>query len=172
MIELRSVDVSKVAESILSGFRDRAESQACQLSCEIEPGTWALADPGALEQILSNLTENAIKYSGGGAVTIWAERTPNERVRLGVDVVGAGISPEHQARLFERFYRVDPGRSRDQGGTGLGLAIVKHLCEAMNGDVSVESRSPKGTRFIVELALTNPGRDPSLAPASRPPTRT
>jgi two-component system phosphate regulon sensor histidine kinase PhoR len=75
----------------------------------------------------------------------------NDKVRLTVADSGPGIPPEHHARLFERFYRVDDARSRDLGGTGLGLAIVKHLALANGGDVSVESDVGKGSRFVVAL---------------------
>ena len=167
LIDKRAVNVQQVAETVFAALEEKAERGGCQLVLEVQPNVWVLADSGALEQILTNLSENAIKYSGGGAVTIWAEKR-GATVHLGVDDEGKGIAEEHRARLFERFYRVDPGRSRDQGGTGLGLAIVKHLAEAMDGRVSVTSRKPRGTRFLVELAEASPGYRPSRAPVTRP----
>jgi two-component system phosphate regulon sensor histidine kinase PhoR len=74
-----------------------------------------------------------------------------ERVRIRVKDDGPGIAPHHLGRIFERFYRVDPGRSREQGGTGLGLSIVKHLATRMEGDVLVESKLGAGTTFTVQL---------------------
>jgi two-component system phosphate regulon sensor histidine kinase PhoR len=168
LIDKRAVNVRQVAETVFAALEEKAERGDCRLILEVEPNVWVLADSGALEQILTNFSENAIKYSGGGAVTIWAEKKAG-MVHLGVDDEGRGIDEEHQARLFERFYRVDPGRSRDQGGTGLGLAIVKHLAEAMDGKVAVSSREPQGTRFWVELTEAGPGYRPSRARASRPP---
>ena len=76
----------------------------------------------------------------------------NQKIEhITVEDTGPGIAPEHLPRIFERFYRVDPARSRDQGGAGLGLAIVKHLVESMNGSVSAESEPGKGSRFVVTL---------------------
>lgn len=109
------------------------------------------ADRKALEHVLVNLLDNAIKYSGEGAtVTVRAARR-GEGVRLTVADDGPGIEARHLPRLFERFYRVDASRSRQVGGTGLGLAIVKHLCEAMEARVSVESEVGEGARFHVDL---------------------
>jgi two-component system phosphate regulon sensor histidine kinase PhoR len=109
------------------------------------------AERAAVEQILINLTDNAIKYTPeGGRVTVSAERR-GEQVQLIVEDTGPGIPEEHHVRLFERFYRVDSARSRELGGTGLGLSIVKHLALANGGDVRVESTVGKGSRFIVTL---------------------
>ena len=77
--------------------------------------------------------------------------TREDRVRIEVQDDGPGVPPEHRARLFERFYRVDPGRSKEMGGTGLGLAIVKHLVGAMNGEVGMEPAEPSGSVFWVDL---------------------
>ncbi|MFL5264105.1 MAG: sensor histidine kinase, partial [Anaeromyxobacteraceae bacterium] len=108
------------------------------------------ADPRAIEQVLVNLLDNAVKYAPeGGDVRLHAAREGTRAV-LSVWNSGPGIDRRHLPRLFERFYRADEGRSRDQGGTGLGLAIVKHLVQAQGGDVGVESGAA-GTRFWVKL---------------------
>lgn len=108
-------------------------------------------DASALDQILVNLVDNGVKYTAaGGNVWVRAERR-GAAVRLEIEDDGPGIAPHHRERVFERFYRVDPGRSRELGGTGLGLSIVKHLVEAMGGRVGVEERPPAGARFWVEL---------------------
>jgi two-component system phosphate regulon sensor histidine kinase PhoR len=98
-----------------------------------------------------NLVDNAIKYGKrGGSVRVTGARR-GARVALTFEDDGPGIGREHLPRLFERFYRVDTGRSRERGGTGLGLAIVKHLVEAMGGTVRVESEPGRGTTFKVDL---------------------
>src|SRR5690349_6279570 len=104
------------------------------------------ADAKALDQILVNLIDNAVKYSGEGHV--WVEaRDIGDAIRIEVRDDGPGIADRHRERVFERFYRADSGRSRDAGGTGLGLAIVKHLVESMNGAVGVEPNTPRGSIF-------------------------
>jgi two-component system phosphate regulon sensor histidine kinase PhoR len=104
-----------------------------------------------LQQAIRNLVDNGVKYSEpGGVVRLVGERVGDE-VRISVSDQGCGIAPEHHARLFERFYRVDKARSRKLGGTGLGLAIVKHIVLAHRGKVTVESAPGKGSRFTLHL---------------------
>jgi two-component system phosphate regulon sensor histidine kinase PhoR len=110
-----------------------------------------VADPTALEQVLLNLLDNAVKYTPEGGRIEVRLGTLDDAVRVEVVDDGPGIEPRHCSRLFERFYRVDPGRSRELGGTGLGLAIVKHLVESMGGHVGVEAASPHGSRFWFTL---------------------
>lgn len=102
------------------------------------------ADRTALRQIVSNLVENALRHTREGVITIFSEKDP-KGVWIGVRDTGEGISEEHLPRIFERFYRVDSGRSRAQGGTGLGLSIVRHMAEAHGGRVRAESRLGEGT---------------------------
>ena len=129
-----------------------AERRGTTLHAEIPALPWVMADRKSLEQVLVNLLDNAIKYSGEGAtVTVRAEAR-GDRVRITVRDTGPGIESRHLPRLFERFYRVDTSRSRAEGGTGLGLAIVKHLGEAMGAAVSVESAVGAGSSFHVDLA--------------------
>jgi signal transduction histidine kinase len=97
-----------------------------------------------VRQILSNLVDNSLRHTESGAVTIFTERDTSG-IWIGVRDTGTGIAPVHLTRIFERFYRADPGRSRESGGTGLGLAIVKHLVDAHSGTVKVESEIGKGT---------------------------
>lgn len=104
----------------------------------------AYADRTAILQILANLVENAIRHTSQGAVTVFSEPDQNG-TWIGVRDTGEGISPDHLSRIFERFYRVDTGRSREHGGTGLGLAIVRHMTEAHGGRVRVTSRIGEGT---------------------------
>jgi two-component system phosphate regulon sensor histidine kinase PhoR len=104
-----------------------------------------------LEQAVVNLIDNAIKYSASGqTVAVEAEQTDMEMV-ISVRDEGCGISREHLPRIFERFYRVDKARSREQGGTGLGLAIVKHIALVHGGSLSVRSAVGRGSTFHLRL---------------------
>ncbi len=109
-------------------------------------------DRERLKQVMINLLDNAIKYTEeGGSIRVTARREGPEGVCVEVSDTGSGIPPEHHARIFERFYRVDKDRSRDVGGTGLGLAIVKHIVEAHGGTIRVESTVGEGSRFMFTL---------------------
>jgi two-component system phosphate regulon sensor histidine kinase PhoR len=151
-LRLEAVEVQPLVEQLLPPFLERADKRGVRLRHTLPPELPPVrADRRALEQVLGNLVDNGVKYVGEGAeVRLWA-RTERSEVCLMVEDTGPGIEPRHLPRLFERFYRVDAGRSRGLGGTGLGLAIVKHLVEAMEGTVSVESTVGKGTRFTVWL---------------------
>ena len=105
------------------------------------------ADPTALRQVLGNLVENAVRHTAEGTVRVVARRD-GDMITLAVTDTGIGIPAEHLHRIFERFYRVDPARSREQGGTGLGLAIVRHLVEAHGGHVTAESEAGVGTTIF------------------------
>ena len=105
----------------------------------------AYVDPTALRQVLGNLVDNAVRYTSEGTVRIFTRPRRDGGVVVGVRDTGSGIAPEHLSRIFERFYRVDPARSREAGGTGLGLAIVRHLVEAHGGRVDAESAIGRGT---------------------------
>ncbi len=121
------------------------------LHVHIDDSIIVLGDAQALDQVLVNLLDNAVKYTPeGGHVEVQCEAY-EDKVRIMVLDDGAGIAPQYQKRIFERFYRIDPGRSRDMGGTGLGLSIVKHLCETMGGRIGVSSRVPHGSNFWFDL---------------------
>jgi two-component system phosphate regulon sensor histidine kinase PhoR len=113
-----------------------------------------------MEQALINLVQNAIEYSDpGGVIRVSAEKK-GASVLLCVRDEGCGIARNHLPRLFERFYRVDKGRSRELGGTGLGLAIVKHIVQAHRGRVSVDSRPGEGSTFRIHLPASQSERVP------------
>ncbi len=142
------------AAHLLGMFRERADKRKITLSLASLKGLQIDADRRALEQVLTNLVDNAVKYCPeGSTVTLRASlaEAPQSGVHLRVEDDGAGIEEKHFARLFERFYRVDAGRSREMGGTGLGLSIVKHLVEAMGGAIEVASTVGQGTTFDVTL---------------------
>jgi two-component system, OmpR family, phosphate regulon sensor histidine kinase PhoR len=146
-----AVQVGSIADQIAESTRARARAADIRISTDCDPRAVALGDPLAIEQILENLVDNAIKYGkAGGSVELSAERA-QARVRVVVRDDGPGIARHHLGRLFERFYRVDPSRSRERGGSGLGLAIVKHLVESMGGVISVESHLGEGSTFVVDL---------------------
>lgn len=151
-----------VMEHMAALAEDRAARRRVQISVEAAGDlAYIRADRRALEHVLSNLVDNAVKYGASGGRVILGARQEGEQVVLSVRDFGPGIEKKHLSRLFERFYRVDAGRSRDLGGTGLGLAIVKHLVESMSGSVSVESEVGAGTIFRVSL--------PAIYPSRRPP---
>ncbi len=149
------VQLRAVSEQVLSLLRPRVEDKRIDVVNEIAADLpSARADRKGLEQVFTNLLDNAIKYCGPGTkVRLRAQRTDNNTLRIEVADSGPGIEPRHLPRLFERFYRVDSGRSRDMGGTGLGLSIVKHLVEAMGGAIGVDSVPGKGATFWFTLPL-------------------
>lgn len=110
-----------------------------------------LADPGRLEQVLINLLDNAIKYTPASGTISFITAEENGMLRIGVRDTGIGIPPKDLPRIFERFYRVDAARNRDEGGTGLGLSIVKHIVQLHGGTVAVESEPGKGSTFWISL---------------------
>jgi two-component system phosphate regulon sensor histidine kinase PhoR len=109
------------------------------------------ADQKGVDQVVSNLVVNAVKYSDPHGAVVIDAHAKKGWVRFEIADDGPGIAPEHRERVFERFYRIDKGRSRETGGTGLGLAIVKHLTLAMGGTVGIEPREPRGAIFWVRL---------------------
>jgi two-component system phosphate regulon sensor histidine kinase PhoR len=151
LFEPERVDVGRAARHVVEGLEARAHAKNITVVVEGDAPTFAMCDAGALDQVLVNLVDNAIKYTPeGGRVTVVHQREHGRAV-IEVKDDGPGIAAQHLPRIFERFYRVDAGRDRRQGGTGLGLAIVKHLVQRMNGEITVESRLGRGTRFLVRL---------------------
>jgi two-component system, OmpR family, phosphate regulon sensor histidine kinase PhoR len=149
-LEIGPLEIAPLSAACLDLFRKSAQDKKITLGYDGPDALRALADRRAIEQILVNLLDNAVKYTPeGGRIAVLADDAGNEVV-LSVLDTGPGIEPRQQARVFERFYRADPGRSREMGGTGLGLAIVKHLAQAQGGQVGVES-GQGGSRFWVRL---------------------
>jgi len=150
--EAAPVALRAVSEQVLALLRPRIDEKRLEVSNEIGVNLPPVrADRKGLEQVFTNLLDNAIKYGGPG--THIALRAARQEAAFRVEVAdsGPGIEPRHLPRLFERFYRVDSGRSRDMGGTGLGLSIVKHLVEAMGGTIGVDSTPGKGSTFWFTL---------------------
>jgi len=141
--------VRRAAETV----QPKAEGKGVTLELKVPDQLFATADDRGLEVVVQNLLDNAVKYTRpGGQVALVAEERAG-RCAVSIRDTGVGIEGRHLARVFERFYRVDPGRSRDMGGTGLGLAIVKHLVGGMGGEVQVESQPGVGSTFTVLLPL-------------------
>lgn len=151
-LDLEPLALDGVVEQVCAIHKEAAERKAIRLTAAVPAeAPPVLADRRALDQILTNLVDNAIKYCGDKATVKLSARARSGEVALTVEDTGPGIEAKHLPRLFERFYRVDTGRSRDLGGTGLGLSIVKHLAEAMEGSIEVESAPGKGTVFTLTL---------------------
>ena len=141
-------DISGIVTDIFSAVHNAATAKGLALTFTGDHRR-VDADPTALRQILANLVENAVRYTTRGAVEVHAEPAPNGATAVSVSDTGSGIPAEHLGRIFERFYRVDAARSRDEGGTGLGLAIVRHLVEAHGGTVRARSVVGQGTTITV-----------------------
>lgn len=146
-----AVDLAEQAEAAVALLRERARTRQTTVAVDIAPGTRITADARALDQVLTNLVDNAIIHTPAGSRVTVRARAGDGCVVLEIEDDGPGIPAPHRARVFERFYRVDPGRSRASGGTGLGLSIVKHLVEAMRGELSVTSGAAGGALFRVTL---------------------
>jgi two-component system phosphate regulon sensor histidine kinase PhoR len=156
------VRLAPLVSDIKTALAARAAEHRILVQNEIAAERVVYADPRRLEQMLTNLIDNAIKFNReGGSVKISLERDAQEglRDRITISDTGDGIPAEHVERIFERFYRVDRARSRDLGGTGLGLAIVKHLARAHGGEILVQSTPGAGSTFIIELPAAPPNSE-------------
>ncbi len=162
---LEPIELGSLLSQVAALFRERAERKGLELrvSSETSP-IYAQADRRALENVLTNLIDNSVKYCGSGAVVRINVDVADGQARVIVEDTGPGIETAHLPRLFERFYRVDTGRSRELGGTGLGLSIVKHLVEAMGSQIRVESTPGVGSRFFFSLMRVSPDIDLRSSP--------
>lgn len=155
--ELKSIDVGAVLVECIDEHQDVAKSKSLRLEMTAPAESiWGLADLEGLRTIADNLLDNAINYTPtGGRISVrW--RREEDWIVFEVEDTGVGIMKENQARIFERFFRVDRARSREVGGTGLGLSIVKHLCQVFGGQVKVTSQLGKGSTFTVRLRAAEP----------------
>jgi len=150
-LNLQPVPLRPLAEKILTDLKTRASAKDVKLVNAL-PELTATADANRLEQVLANLVDNAIKYGrANGTVIVGGQKTDADKIEIFVQDDGPGIPPESLDRVFERFYRVDKARSREQGGTGLGLSIVKHIVQSHGGKVWVKSEPGKGATFSFTL---------------------
>jgi signal transduction histidine kinase len=147
--ELYVVDLTALVNKLARLYRERFAAAGIALNLAVEEGAIAYGNPDQIERVLANLIENALRYTpSGGAVSI---ETSRDRAYLLVTVrdTGIGIAGEHLERVFDRFWRADPARSR--GGSGLGLAIARALARRHGGDVSVTSRPGVGSAFVASF---------------------
>ncbi|SDE80575.1 two-component system, OmpR family, sensor histidine kinase SenX3 [Pseudonocardia oroxyli] len=164
--DLEEVEVDEVVSEALGRSRLSAESARIDVTVDEPSGITVDGDRTLLVTALSNLLENAIAYSPPDASVSVSRTVEDGWVEVSVTDRGIGIAPEHQVRVFERFFRVDPARSRATGGTGLGLAIVKHVLANHGGEVRLWSRPGTGSTFTMRLPAARPvagDRDPAGA---------
>lgn len=155
--DLTAIDVSAILNECIDEHQNVAKSKSLLLETQapVDP-VWGLADEESLRTVADNLLDNAINYtpSGGRIVVRW--KRDADGIVIEIEDNGVGIAKENQARIFERFFRVDKARSREVGGTGLGLSIVKHHCQVFGGQVRVTSQLGKGSTFTVRLRAAEP----------------
>jgi two-component system phosphate regulon sensor histidine kinase PhoR len=156
------LELRPLVDKVFSDLHAKAENKNVSLVSEL-PELTASADVNRLDQVFANLVDNAIKYGqANGSVRVGGKKLDDDRLEIFVRDDGPGIPPEALDRVFERFYRVDKARSRDQGGTGLGLSIVKHIVQAHGGEVRVASELGKGATFFFTLPVATNANNPDL----------
>ena len=152
-VELVPCELKPLADTSVGSVSQAAAQKQIAIHCDIPPSVKVICDPKLIEHALINLLDNAVKYTpASGKVRIGTRPVEGtDRLTIYVEDTGIGIPSEDLGRIFERFYRVDKGRSRDLGGTGLGLSIVRHIAEVHGEQVSVQSKLGAGTTFSFEL---------------------
>ncbi len=150
------IDVAHIARTLLEDLGPRLAQRSLQAEIHAESPPRAWGDRRAVEQVLTNLLDNAVKYTDEGGRIDVTLRADGARLQVVVQDTGLGIPEDEVDRVFERFYRVDKARSRALGGTGLGLSIVKHLLQAMNGEIRLDSKIGEGSRFTFWLPAAPP----------------
>jgi len=142
-----------IIDEVICLLQAAAAKKNIRIEQDVEPNIIILVNKNRIKQMLINLIDNAIKYNTENGLVLIKASKANGKTVISIKDTGIGIPEQHHARIFERFYRVDKGRSRNMGGTGLGLSIVKHIVNLYNGDIRINSESGKGTEFIVQLPL-------------------
>jgi signal transduction histidine kinase/CheY-like chemotaxis protein/HPt (histidine-containing phosphotransfer) domain-containing protein len=175
-VELESIpfDVREVAEQVAQTFSPAAARKGLELGCVVNAAVPAkvVGDPERLRQVLSNLVNNAIKFTETGHVVLRVDaESPPTSLRCSVADTGVGIPPDRLDRLFKSFSQVDASTTRKYGGTGLGLVICKRLVEMMGGEIGVDSRPGAGTTFWFSLPLKPDAPPAEAPPAARPAVR-
>jgi two-component system phosphate regulon sensor histidine kinase PhoR len=155
-MEPRAVTLAELVQTVVEDYEPAAKMRGSRFRIDL-PELQVNVDVERMHQVLGNLIDNALKYGRkGGEVIVTARALPEKKVEVCVRDDGPGIPSDSLRRIFERFYRVDKARSRDQGGTGLGLAIVKHIVQSHGGQVWAESDLGKGTAIFFTIPLKRP----------------
>jgi len=149
-------DLAKMAASTADQMSLLADDKNIRVACATEEGVWVEGDRARMKQVVVNLLDNAIKYTPRGGSVALAVSSEDSKAVLEVTDNGLGIPRDALPRVFERFFRVDKSRTREQGGAGLGLSIVKSICTAHQGKVEARSTLGEGSRFRIELPLASP----------------
>lgn len=147
-VTLEPVNIYQIAQTCVDMLQVNGDKHQVSVFFDGIP-CLIMGDKGMLEELIYNLCDNAIRYNNRGGIVKVTVKPTGEQVILTVEDTGIGISKEHQERIFERYYRVDKGRSQSSGGTGLGLAIVKHIVSILNGRITLKSEKGKGTTIKV-----------------------
>jgi two-component system phosphate regulon sensor histidine kinase PhoR len=155
-LDVEPVDLVGLVKEVVGGYADLAEERRILLETDLRPGIGMRGDRAQLGLLLSNLIDNALRYTPAKGTVCVRLDAAESRAVLQVADTGEGIPASEVPRVFERFYRVDKARARQTGGTGLGLAIVRHVAEAHGGTVRVDSELARGTTFTVTLPVAGP----------------
>ena len=150
-VDIVSIDLYHLVEEVFEIDQKEAKEKGLSLQNLVDKGFSFKANKNRMKQMLINLVHNAVKYNNNDGLVKVSARFNNGRVMISVKDTGIGIAQEHCPRVFERFYRVDKGRSRQMGGTGLGLSIVKHIVQLYGGEIKLISQIEKGSEFIIYL---------------------
>lgn len=159
-LDRKEIDLAGVVERTVGGYRAQAETAGVNLTLRAAADVRVQADPGRMEQVIGNLLSNALRHAPAGSQVEIRLVSEGGRALLEIADGGEGIPPEALPYVFERFYRADRSRSREQGGTGLGLAISRQLVQAHGGTITAANRAQGGAAFIVELPLSTPAEAP------------
>ncbi|MBQ6594726.1 MAG: PAS domain S-box protein [Clostridia bacterium] len=159
-VSVGRIRLDRMADDLCEMLSINASEKNVTVTCKkTDRPIFILGNSDRVEQMLINIIENGIKYNKPGGKVLVHVFSTGDKANVTVSDTGIGIAEENIPRLFERFYRVDKGRSREMGGTGLGLAIVKHIVKSMNGDIEVSSKLGEGTEFLITLPLYRAGED-------------
>jgi signal transduction histidine kinase len=153
-VEFHPVDINDLISGIQSHYLHQFNQKRVALDLKTAPGILqAKLDPDRIAQVINNILENALRYTPEGGVVSIETQTTNDKIRVVIQDSGAGVTAEEAAHLFDRFYRADRSRTREEGGSGLGLAIAKSIIEMHKGRIWAESEKGKGLRVIIEFPV-------------------
>ncbi len=159
-LAMEPTDLSALVREAANGLRPAAEEKGLTLDVQTDGSAIVLGEPGLLRQLVTNLTENAIKFTSAGGVRVSLARD-GRSARIVVSDTGRGIPAEALPHVFERFYRADPARSRAVEGTGLGLAVVRNIVRVHSGEIAVRSDPGRGTTFTVDIPIVAGADEPA-----------